>query len=176
MKPFKILRGRGKDTICSIRYKCLKPYQITFFRENRLVKKYAMRDDRYLQIILRIVEYETHYKDHLKLYYNNYTHRISSYEEILEEAKLLDWKCCICNCDIKSEIADFEIDNFLCRECYKHYGKPGKKVDERILESSVMFRHCCQDMMLNQQRGHIRYLKLSEKQIYSTLMKSLYQY
>ena len=174
MKPFKIERSRGQDTICHIKYRCLKPYQINFFKENKLVKRNAIEDDRFLQIVLRIVEYETHYKDHLKLYYNNYTQRVSSYDEILEDVKMLDWKCCICNCDIKSEIGNFEIHNFLCKDCFKAYGKPSKNVDDRILESSVNFRHFCQRLLLKQQKGHMAYLKrfLSSKKINKS--KSLY--
>ena len=161
MKPFKIERSRGQDTICHIKYKCLKPYQINFFKENKLVKRNAIEDDRFLQIVLRILEYETHYKDHLKLYYNNYTKRVSSYEEILEDAKMLEWQCCICDCEIKSEIGNFETSNFLCKDCFKAYGKQ-KMVDERIVDSSVGFRLFCQQVLLKQQSGHMKYLKMFE--------------
>jgi|GEM_PF-3712029 len=173
MKPFKIERSRGKDTICHIKYSCLKPYQINFFKENKLVKRNAIEDDRFLQIVLRIVEYETHYKDHLKLYYNNYTKGVSSYDEILEDAKMLDWKCCICDCEIKSEIGNFEIVNFLCSDCFKAYGKQ-KMVDERILDSSVNFRYFCQRVLLKQQKGHMQYLKVFETSKKIKKSKSLY--
>jgi hypothetical protein len=164
MKPVNFVRARGRSRgLYGIRFKDLKPYQIKFLENNPLIRKNASTDDRYIQVIFRILEYETHYKDHLKLYYNVYTGKISNYDEILEDAKKLDWNCSICSCDIKSEIGNFEIKNFLCDTCEKSHGKPSKIVDDRILESSVNFRKHCQNILLKHQKSYMRYIKNFEK-------------
>jgi hypothetical protein len=164
MKPLHFVRSRGRNRgLYGIRFKELKPYQVKFLENNPLIRKNASTDDRYVQVIFRILEYETHYKDHLKLYYNTYTGKISNYEEIIEESKKLDWKCSVCSCDIKSEIGNFEIKNFLCETCNKSHGKPSKFVDERILDSSVNFRKHCQDILRAQQKSYMKYIKRFEK-------------
>lgn len=123
----------------------------------------ASTDDRYVQVVFRILEYETRFKDHLKLYYNAYTDRISNYDEIIEDARKISWRCSICHCDIKSEMGNFEINNFLCDTCEKSHGKESKIVDDRILESSVEFRKYCQEILIGQQKNYLKYIKKFEK-------------
>jgi hypothetical protein len=163
MKPVKFVRSRGYHKGAhGIRFKELKPYQAKFLEDNTLIRPHASTDDRYVQILFRILEYEIHYKDHLKLYYNPYTEQISSYDEILEDAKMLNWKCSVCRCDIKSEMSNFEIDNFLCDTCKQSHGKPSDIIDDRILESSIQFRKYCQDILIGQQKSYIKYIKKFE--------------
>jgi hypothetical protein len=162
MKVFKLKRGR-RHTKYGYRKKDLKPYQIDYFDKHKLVRKHVMRDKRYTQILLRIIEYEHLFKDHLKLYYNNYTHRVSSYDEIMEDSKMFDWKCCICECELKCEIANFEINNFLCETCSHSYGNPETSVDSRILESSVKFRQYCQMILLDNQKKFTRFIRFFKR-------------
>jgi hypothetical protein len=164
MKPVKFVRAQSyHKRLYSIRLKELKPYQIKFLEDNPLISKHAKHDDRYVQVLFKILEYETHHKDHLKLYYNPYTSKISNYDEILEDAKMLNWQCSICSCSIKSEMGNFEIGNFLCDTCNKSHGKANEIIDDRILESSVQFRKYCQDILIGQQKGYMKYIKQFEK-------------
>jgi len=164
MKPVKYVRSSGHHrSMFGIRYKELKPYQIRFLEDNQLMRPHASTDDAYVQIVFRILEYENHYKDHLKLYYNSYTDSVTGYEEVLENAKTVDWKCSICNCNIKSDMDNFELKNFLCDTCEKSHGKPDKIVDDRILDSSIQFRKYCQDILIGQQKEYMKYIKKFEK-------------
>jgi hypothetical protein len=164
MKPVKFVRSKGFHRgLYGIRFKELKPYQIRFLEENALIKPHAATDDRYVQVLFKILEYETHHKDHLKLYYNNYTDRITSYEELLEDSKRINWKCSVCRCDIKSEMGNFEIGNFLCGTCIQSHGNPTDVVDDRILDSSIRFREYCRDILLEQQKQYLKYIKVFEK-------------
>ena len=164
MKLVKFIRSRGfHRSMFGIRYKELKPYQIKFLEDNQLMRQHASIDDRYVQVVFKILEYENHYKDHLKLYYNAYTDSVTGYEEILEDARQLNWQCSICNCDIKSEMSNFELKNFLCTTCEKSHGNPNKIIDDRILESSVQFRKYCQDILMGQQKSYMKYIKKFEK-------------
>ena len=164
MKPVKYVRSHGHHrSMFGIRYKELKPYQIRFLEDNQLIRPHASTDDKYVQVVFRILEYENHYKDHLKLYYNAYTDRVSGYEEVLEDAKQIDWKCSICNCNIKSEMGNFDIKNFLCDTCEMSHGSPSEVVDERILQSSISFREYCRDVLVGQQKSYLKYIKKFEK-------------
>lgn len=166
MKPVKFVRSKGfHKGIHGIRFKELKPYQAKFLQDNLLIRPNASTDDRYVQVLFKILEYEIHHKDHLKLYYNPYTEQISSYDEILEDAKMLNWKCSICRCDMKSEMGNFEIKNFLCDTCNKSHGNPSEIIDDRILESSVQFRKYCQDILVGQQKSYIKYIKKFESRV-----------
>lgn len=164
MKPFKFTRSKGyHKSVFGIRYTGLKPYQIRFLEDNQLMRKHATVDDRYVQVLLRILEYEIHHKDHLKLYYNVYTDSVSSYDEILEDSRRIKWLCSICRSQIVSEMGNFEVGNFLCETCDKSHGSSSKMVDERILESSVQFRKYCQDVLVGQQKSYLKYIKNFEK-------------
>jgi hypothetical protein len=163
MKPVKFVRAQSyHKRLYSIRLKELKPYQIRFLEDNPLIREHAKHDDRYVQVLFKILEYEIHHKDHLKLYYNVYTDRVSSYEEILEDSKRINWMCSICRCDIKSEMGNFNVDNFLCDTCNKSHGNSTDIIDDRILESSVQFRKYCQDILIGQQKSYIKYIKKFE--------------
>ena len=164
MKPVKYVRSNGfHRSMFGIRYKEIKTYQIKFLEDNQLMRPHASTDDQYVQVVFRILEYENHYKDHLKLYYNVYTDRVSGYEEILEDARQLDWQCSICSCNIKSEMSNFDIKNFLCNTCEKSHGNPKEIIDDRILESSIQFRKYCQDILVGQQKNYMKYIKKFEK-------------
>ena len=163
MKPVKLVRAQSyHKRLYSIILKELKPYQIRFLEDNPLIREHAKHDDRYVQVLFKILEYEIHHKDHLKLYYNVYTDRVSSYEEILEDSKRINWMCSICRCDIKSEMGNFNVDNFLCDTCNKSHGNSTDIIDDRILESSVQFRKYCQDILIGQQKSYIKYIKKFE--------------
>lgn len=163
MKPVNFVRSYGFHRgLYGIRFKELKPYQVRFLEDNPLIREHASHDDRYVQALFKILEYETHHKDHLKLYYNVYTDRVSSYEEILEDSKRINWKCSICRCEIKSEMGDFNVGNFLCGTCNKSHGISTDIIDDRILESSVQFRKYCQDILVGQQKSYLKYIKKFE--------------
>jgi hypothetical protein len=81
----------------------------------------------------------------------------------IEDSKRINWKCSICRCEIKSEMSNFEIGNFLCDTCIESHGKPTEVVDDRILESSVRFREYCRDILMQQQKNYLKYIKVFER-------------
>lgn len=133
-------------------------YQKVLF-ENPLIKEDLKTDDQFVQVLFKIAEMERAHKVKDKLYYNPYIEEITYYDDIIEHSKLIDWNCAICNVDIKSEIGNFKMDNFICSKCKNAHNSTNKRIDPRIVESSFEFHKYCRKQLIKDQKRFLKYVK-----------------
>lgn len=96
-----------------------------------------------------------------KCYINPYADTIATFKEIKHAAKLVNWKCAICNIPIKSNIDNFDVVNFLCPICTETHSN-SQFIDERIVHSSVKFRKACEFLYKHQQETYREFIRKSE--------------
>lgn len=163
----KIIRKSGPyKTRFGILLENLKPYQKNILLDNPLLKDSA-KSDQFVLILFKLANIEINKKNTRKLFFNPYKNTISNYKQIEKDSKLIDWHCAICNDNIKSEISEFYLENFLCNKCKKTHSTKSKFIDARILENSIKFRKHCKKILLKEQRKFINYIKKFKKEFKS---------
>jgi hypothetical protein len=154
--PFKRKHGIFLDN--------LKPYQQKILFDNPLIKDSA-DDDQFMLILFRLADMDISKKTDRKIYYNPYKDIVTDYKQIETDSKYIDWNCAICKADIKSVISEFNIDNFICKDCHDAYGSHNKikTVDSRIVDCSIKFRKHCKNILFKEQRTFMRYIAKFKK-------------
>ena len=142
--------------------KGLKPRYQKILKENLVIKKYS-EDDRFIRAIFRIEEEKIKVSYLQRPFVHPVSKEIHTYSFIKDSYKIFDWECAYCKSPIKSRIDFFGPSNFTCEKCYKYYIKDSKKINQRIIESSLSFTENCKRMMIDNQKSFIKYLKKNEK-------------
>lgn len=137
----------------------LKPWHAAVLFNNPLVKEDLKTDDQFVQVLFRIAEMEKSHKRKHKVYFNPYTNDVTSYKEVIEESQQLDWNCAICNDEIQSTIAEFNIKNFICKKCKDAHNTTNKRIDPRIVDSSSEFHKYCRKRLIKEQKRFLKYVK-----------------
>lgn len=145
-----------------IRLDKLEPYHQKILLENPLLEERS-KNDMFLLILFRMADRSRSHKRSHKLYCNPYRESFTKYKDVLEDSKYIDWKCAITGKPIKSEIGNFEPNNFLCKECIPEYGNRKRTVDKRIIQNSLEFREHCKKILLQQQKLHLKNVKKSSQ-------------
>jgi len=163
MKLPLIVRRRGPFKLqFGIRLKNLKPSHQKILLKNPLIRDYA-QNDQYIQVLFRIADMESQHKNQHKVYYNHHTETVTQYEDVVEAAETIDWLCAICKTPIKANMYDFHIPNFVCDKCGKVHNKKNKRIDTRILESSLQFRQHGKETLIKEQQRYLSYIKRFEE-------------
>lgn len=164
MKENKFIRQTGPfKSKYGIRLDSIEPHQKKILLENELIKDDLISDDQFVSILFKIAEMEQSQKNTRKLFLNPYNNKITTYEKVIEQSKIIDWSCAICKKSISSEIANFSIDNFTCKKCKNVHNSTNKSIDPRIVDSSFEFHSVCRKKLIKEQKKFLKYIKYFEK-------------
>jgi len=99
-----------------------------------------------------------------KIYPNYYKGGFSTYKQILKDFLLLDWKCAICEADIKCKMNPVKnVENYVCEKCSESHNSTNKSIDQRIIDSSIKFINHCKKVLKKEQKEFIKYARESSK-------------
>jgi len=159
-----IIRRKGPNKRrWGIMLKYLKPHQIKILFDFPLLRDGVKESDQFVHILYNMLELERKFKisnENSKVYYNKYKDMLTDYNQIQKDYNSVDWKCAICLTEIESEMANFSVENFLCKTCNETHGGYNIKdservVDGRIVQSSIYFRKYCQKILKKEKRKFI---------------------
>ncbi len=128
----------------------LYPEQQKLLIENEFLKD-IVNEDLIVYALFKIQEIEQQNRKKEKLWYNPYTDIATTYKQIIEDSEYVIWSCAICNEPIKSNMSNFNPDNFCCDDCSEVFAD-SITVDYRITQSSLDFTNHCKDLLLAEQR------------------------
>ena len=117
--------------------KLLKPKHRRILKNNPMIKKYSM-DDRFILAIFRMEDLRSNISYLNKPSIHPVTKEISTFSKIKTSYKY-------------------------CSKCFNYYIKDNKKYDKRIIESSLSFTEKCKQLMIDNQKRFLKYLKKNEK-------------
>jgi hypothetical protein len=142
--------------------KLLAPRHRRILRNNPVIKKYST-DDRFIRAIFRIEDLRSNISYINRPSIHPESKEISTFSNIKSSYKLFDWTCAYCKTPIKSKIGFIKPSNFTCEKCFNYYIKDNKKFDKRIIESSLAFTENCKQLMIDNQKTFLKYIKKNEK-------------
>ena len=155
----KLTRGKpSKSSRHGIVIKNLKPSHINALEKYPYIKE-SCKDDNFVKILFNLVDKENHEKNKKKFFIDPTDQKIKDKNKLLDEIRIIPWKCSFCDEEIKSRIEDFSIANFCCSSCYEIYTDDGKKVSELILNNSVEFTDHCKRLINKDRKTFLKYIK-----------------
>ena len=149
--------GRAK-TRFGILLSPLKPRHRKILLDNPILKKNST-DDRFLNCIFSLEDSKMRVSHNIRPYMNRKDRSVSTYMRSKEINRFLDWSCAYCKVEIKSEINNYEPENFVCEKCYNYYIKNSKFVNERIIESSIRFTDLYKRELKKEQLKFLKYIR-----------------
>lgn len=163
MSIYKIVRQQGPHkNRHGIKLSTVKPYLHKILFDYGLIDEYLKTDDQFVSVLFKIAEMELSCKRKNKLYHNPYNDEITTYDEVIEQSNLIKWNCAICNIEIESKIAEFDINNFVCNDCRDSHNSDNSKIDPRIVDSSFEFHKMCRKKLIKEQKKFLQYVKYFE--------------
>ena len=155
----KLRRGKpSKHTRHGILIKGLKPSYIEVLEKHKFIKD-SCQDDNFVMVLFDLVDKENHEKNKSKLFIDPTDGEVKDKNRLLDEIRIIPWKCSFCNEKINSRMEDFSISNFCCDSCYEIYTDDGKKVSELILNNSVEFTEHCKRLINKDRKTFLKYIK-----------------
>jgi hypothetical protein len=154
-------RGRAK-TRFGILLSGLAPRYQRILLKNPIIQNNST-DDRFIMCLFRIEDMRIKVSHLQRPFINPETREISTYSQIKESYKYLNWTCAYCKTDIKSKIDNFKVDNFSCKKCYNYYVKDANKVDKSVMDSMIKFTEHYKNLIKQNQKTFIKYVKRNEK-------------
>jgi hypothetical protein len=149
--------GRAK-TRFGILLSPLKPRHRKILLDNPILKKNS-NDDRFLNCIFSLEDSKMRVSHNIRPYLNRKDKSVSTFMKSKEINRFLDWNCAYCRTEIKSEINNYEPENFVCEKCYNYYIKNSKFVNERIIDSSVKFTDQYKRKLKEEQLKFLKYIR-----------------
>ena len=141
-----------------IRYDSISKQQRRLLLEHPIIKDRA-QDDQFLQIIFELCRHR-HVDRFDKLYYDWSTEEFVKLDVLKESYDTIDWKCALSDRDIRSNINNFNAENFVHPE---YWDTLSGGVDSRIWESSVRFQKHVKKLLLNQQKEFLKLVRKNSK-------------
>lgn len=156
-------QNRGKArTRFGILLKNLEPRYQRILLKNPIISKNST-DDRFLLCLFRIEDAAINVSHLQRPFVNPETREVSTFSSVKKSFKILDWKCAYCKCDIKSSVDNFKPDNFTCKKCYTYYVKDVNRVGQSVLDSMVEFTEHYKNLLRENQRKFLKYIRKNEK-------------
>lgn len=161
-KPKISIRDWGKaPRKHGIMLKFLTPDQKRFLYDNEHLK-FISRNKSTMEAIFHVFYQEQLRKDGRALLHNPYSESFTNRHQLNKDAQLVDWNCAICKDDIRSSMADYSPENFLCGKCQDaHSGS--KRIDSRIKKNSVDFTAFCKTMLEKEQKDFLKFVKINRR-------------
>jgi hypothetical protein len=140
----------------------LPPSKQRFMVENDYLK-WLDADTQAFEIIFKVEDMNDHEKNPNKILWNPFRETFTTIKEVESDSNVMDWNCAICDVEIKSRMDSKKIENFVCKRCSEAHNSRNKRVDQRVIDSSVKFTKHCKSLLKGEQREFINYIKRSFK-------------
>lgn len=140
----------------------LPPLKQRLLLENHFMK-WLDSDPQTFEIIFKIEDMHDHEKNPNKILWNPFRETFTTIKEVEADSNLIDWSCAICLTSIKTRMDSKKVENFVCKKCSEAHNSRNKKVDQRIIDSSVKFTKHCKSLLKGEQREFINYVRKSFK-------------
>jgi hypothetical protein len=140
----------------------LPPSKQRFMVENDYLK-WLDADTQAFEIIFKVEDMNDHEKNPNKILWNPFRETFTTIKEVESDSNVMDWNCAICDVEIKSRMDSKKIENFVCKRCSEAHNSRNKRVDQRVIDSSVKFTKHCKSLLKGEQREFINYIRRSFK-------------
>ena len=115
------------------------------------------------EIIFKVEDMNEHEKNPNRILWNPFRETFTNIKELEKDSDLVDWNCGICKIEIKSRMDSKKVENFVCNKCSESHNSSNKRIDKRIIDSSVKFMKHCKSLLKGEQREFMTYVRRSSK-------------
>ena len=115
------------------------------------------------EIIFKVEDMNEHEKNPNRILWNPFRETFTNIKELEKDSDLVDWNCGICKIEIKSRMDSKKVENFVCNKCSGSHNSSNKRVDQRIIDSSINFTKRCKTLLKGEQREFMTYIRRSSK-------------
>jgi len=140
----------------------LPPSKQRFMVENDYLK-WLDPDPQTYEIIFKVEDMNDHEKNPNKILWNPFRETFTTIKEVEADSNVIGWNCAICSTEIKARMDSKKIENFVCSKCSEAHNSRNKRVDQRVIDSSVNFTKHCKSLLKGEQREFITHIRRSFK-------------
>ncbi len=140
----------------------LPPLKQRFMIENNYLK-WLDSDTQAFEIIFKVEDMNEHEKNPNRILWNPFRETFTNIKELEKDSDVVDWNCGICKVEIKSRMDSRKVENFVCNKCSDAHNSRNKRVDQRIIDSSIKFTQHCKSLLKGEQREFMTYVRRSSK-------------
>ena len=115
------------------------------------------------EIIFKVEDMNEHEKNPNRILWNPFRETFTNIKELEKDSDVIDWNCAICKVEIKSRMDSKKVENFVCNKCTEAHSSSNKRIDKRIIDSSVKFMKHCKSLLKGEQREFMTYVRRSSK-------------
>ena len=125
--------------------------------------KWLDSDIQAFEVIFEVEDMNEHEKNPNRILWNPFRETFTNIKELEKDSDLVDWNCGICKVEIKSRMDSKKVENFVCKKCSEAHNSRNKRVDQRIIDSSIKFTKHCKSLLKGEQREFLTYVRRSSK-------------
>ncbi len=140
----------------------LPPLKQKLLLENNHMK-WLDSDTQAFEVIFKVEDMNEHEKNPNRILWNPFRETFTNIKELEKDSDLVDWNCGICKTEIKSRMDSRKVENFVCNKCSESHNSSNKRVDQRIIDSSIKFTQHCKSLLKGEQREFMTYVRRSSK-------------
>ena len=140
----------------------LPPLKQKLLLENNYMK-WLDSDTQAFEVIFKVEDMNEHEKNPNRILWNPFRETFTNIKELEKDSDLVDWNCGICKAEIKSRMDSKKVENFVCKKCSEAHNSRNKRVDQRIIDSSIKFTKHCKSLLKGEQREFLTYVRRSSK-------------
>lgn len=130
--------------------------------ENHFMK-WLNSDVQAFEVIFKIEDMHDHEKNPNKILWNPFRETFTTIKDVEFDSNLIKWKCAICSSVIKTRMDSKKVENFVCKLCSETHNTQNKRVDQRIIESSIAFTKHCKSLLKGELREFLTHVRKSSK-------------
>jgi len=140
----------------------LPPLKQRLLLENHYMK-WLDSDPQTFEVIFKVEDMHEHEKNPNKILWNPFRETFTTIKEVEADSNLIEWTCAICHNPIKTRMDSKKVENFVCKKCSDAHNSRNKRVDQRIIDSSIRFTKHCKSLLKGEQREFLNYARKSSK-------------
>ena len=140
----------------------LPPLKQKLLLENNHMK-WLDSDTQAFEVIFKVEDMNEHEKNPNRILWNPFRETFTNVKELEKDSDIIDWNCAVCKVEIKSRMDSKKIENFVCKKCSEAHNSRNKRVDQRIIDSSVRFLKHFKSLLKGEQREFMTYVRRSSK-------------
>ena len=140
----------------------LPPLKQRLLLENHFMK-WLDSDPQTFEIVFKIEDMHEHEKNPNKILLNPFRETFTTIKEVEADSNLIDWTCAICPAPIRTMMDSKKVENFVCKKCSEAHNSRNKRVDQRVIDSSIKFTKHCKSLLKGEQREFLTHIRRSSK-------------